>query len=224
MSFQQPLWLNMLGQVPTYNAYMQQRGLIHAFEYEKRVMKYLQWCVPGQRWLHKTPGYLYMMPETLQVFPDAQFVWMHRDPIKALSSMVNVAGTTSWIRSDRSFIGDDIDGNYGNIEAFTVAEASAATSNHVIDLLETGVVPKQQLCNIQYLDLLADPLGTVHKIYDFFSIDVPQSSFDSMAALVEKNRLNRPTPHRYEMGAPEQVAREREIYRRYQDYFSVPNE
>ena len=223
-SFQQPLWLNMLGQVPTYNAFMQQRGLRHAFEYEKRFMKYLQWCVPGKRWLHKTPGYLYMMPETLEVFPDAQFVWMHRDPIKALASMVNVAGTTSWIRSDRSFIGDDIDGNYGNIEAFTVAAVSAAVSHRVIDLLETGVVPKSQLCNIQYLDLLADPLGTVHKIYDHFGIEVPQSSFDSMAALVEKSRANRPTPHTYETGDPEQVAKEREIYRRYQTYFSVPSE
>ena len=33
-TFQQPLWLNMLGQVPSYNAYMQKRSLVPAFEYD----------------------------------------------------------------------------------------------------------------------------------------------------------------------------------------------
>lgn len=223
-TFQQPLWLNMLGQVPSYNAYMQKRSMVPAFEYEKRFMKYLQWAMPGQRWLHKTPGYLYMMPETLQVFPDAQFVWMHRDPLKALSSMVNVAGTVAWIRSDTPFGGQQLDGSYGNIEAMAVAETTAAAMHRVIDWIESGIVPKAQLCNIQYLDLIADPLGTVRKVYDFFGIDVPPSSFDAMAALIEKNKANRPPPHKYDIGTPEQIAREREIYQRYQTYFQVPSE
>ncbi|MET0983818.1 MAG: sulfotransferase [Steroidobacteraceae bacterium] len=226
LCFQSPLWLNMLGQIPSYNAYMEKRSLVPAYEYEKRVLKYLQWKNPGDRWVHKTPAYTDTMPAALEVFPDAQFIWMHRDPVKALSSMVSTAGTINWARSDRAFIGGDVQGQFGDLESFTSAHVSAARLNAAIDRLEAGVPPKRQLCNVQYVDFVKDPLKTVEQIYAYFSIPIKEASFAAMRRHIEERARERRSrqPYVYEMGTPEQIAKERELYRRYQTYFSVADE
>ena len=225
MSFQSPMWFNLLGQVPTYNAYMARRGVHTAYRYEKRILKYLQWKCPGDRWMQKTPVYADHLPEVMEVFPDAQFIWIHRDPVKALSSMVTLAGVTNRARSDRSFIGAVAD-QFGDIESFLSAEYSSMRLNRAIDWIEAGVLPKKQLCNIHYADFVADPLGTVKKIYDFHSIRVPQSSFDAMQKHIDDRarlRASR-TPYTYDVGSVEQISKERAYFKRYQEYFSVPNE
>ena len=104
ISFFCPSWFNLLGQVPSYNAYMAKRDLVPAYSYEKRILKLLQWKNPRTTWILKTPEYTRYMRDALKVYPDAQMVWIHRDPIKAMSSAVNILGTYMWQRSDHPFI------------------------------------------------------------------------------------------------------------------------
>ena len=226
MCFQSPLWFNLYGIVPTYTAYIGKRGSVKAYEYEKRILKYLQWKCPGDRWVHKTPGYTDTWPDVLKVFPDAQFIWIHRDPIKALASAVSINGTIFWSRSDRTFTSTEVKDQYGDLEAMVSAPASAARFNRAIDWIEQGVVSKAQLCNVQYADFIKDPVGTARKIYDYFSIKVPESSFVTMQKHIDDRMSMRKSrdSYQYEVGSKEQIARERELYRRYQTYFSIPDE
>ena len=226
MCFRSPLWFNLYGMVPTYTAYVSKQGSVKAYEYEKRVLKYLQWKCPGERWVHKTPGYSDTLPDALKVFPDAQLIWIHRDPIKALASAVSINGTIFWSRSDRTFSKSEVKDQYGDLEAMVSAPASASRFNRVIDWIEQGVVAKGQLYNVQYADFIRDPIGTARKIYEHFSIKVPESSFVAMQKHIDdrmKERSQRDS-YRYENGSPEQIAMERELYRRYQTYFAIPNE
>ncbi|MET0985349.1 MAG: sulfotransferase, partial [Steroidobacteraceae bacterium] len=224
MSFQSPVWLNILGQVPSYNVYMHGKSLVPAFEYEKRALKYLQWRNPRQQWVLKTPVYLDMMPPTLEVYPDARFVWIHRDPVQALSSAVAVAGTLNLIRSDRAYIGSEIDGFLGNLEAYASAEASAVTLNRVIEWLEAGIVPRNQLCNVHYRDFMRDPVGVVRSIYEFYGIPAEQSRYDAMQRHIDAERSKPRERHAYDVGTQQDVSAERAIYKPYQDYFNVPSE
>ena len=165
-------------------------------------------------------------PDVLKVFPDAQFIWIHRDPIKALASAVSINGTIFWSRSDRTFTSTEVKDQYGDLEAMVSAPASAARFNRAIDWIEQGVVSKAQLCNVQYGDFIKDPVGTARKIYDYFSIKVPESSFVTMQKHIDdrlRTRAGRDS-YQYEIGSKEQIARERELYRRYQSYFSIPDE
>ena len=41
-----------------------------------------------------------VMPALLRVYPDACFIWPHRDPVRALASAMNFMGTAHWGRSD----------------------------------------------------------------------------------------------------------------------------
>jgi len=100
MCFRAPAWLNLLGLAPSYNAYISQQDYKIAFEYSKRVYKLLQWQNPGKQWVLRSNDSLSYLPAVLDVFPDARLVWSHRDPVRAMASMVDMIGTMMSIRSD----------------------------------------------------------------------------------------------------------------------------
>jgi hypothetical protein len=64
----------------------------------------------------------------------------------------------------------------------------------------------------------------VRKIYEFYGIQADQSRYDAMQRHVDAERSKPRVRHSYEVGPREVVAAEREIYKRYQDYFGVPSE
>jgi hypothetical protein len=217
LSFMTPGWQNLIGQVPSYNAYMANQNMEIAYRYERRALKLLQWKNRRGSWVLKTPVYILSMPEALKVYPDACFIWTHRDPVKALSSVVNTLGTLNWIRSDQPFIG-------GSFEQHTDATPAAMMMARPIDWLESGIVPRRQLCNIQYLDFVRDPLAAVATIYEQFQIPLTSEGRHAMQVyMAEAPRSQRPA-HRYNTGASSQISAERQLFKRYQDYFNVPDE
>ena len=210
-------WLNLYAQVPTYNQYLSTIDWRGAFEYHKRVLKLLQWKNPRKRWILKTPEYIQYMPYVLQVYPDAGFVWTHRDPVKVMASIVSLVGTLHWIRTDTPF-------KHGAFDQFTQTDLAAGLLNRAIDWIEDGTVPRNQLCNIQFHDFVADPLRAVEQIYKQFSIEMTPEGRKAMADyIVASARSNRPS-HSYDTGPAEVVAASRTHFERYEKYFNVKQE
>src|SRR5690606_38148922 len=56
LSFQSPAWFSMIAPAPSYVEYMSKRGVIQALQYEKRVLKLLQWKNPRKHWVLKVAG------------------------------------------------------------------------------------------------------------------------------------------------------------------------
>jgi hypothetical protein len=216
-SFQSPVWMNFMGQVPSFIAYMQGRGLLPALEWEKRVLRLLQWKHPRANWVLKTPVYIYMMPEVLKAYPDACFVWTHRDPVKALASAINMVGTLFWQRSDHPFIS-------GVLDASVDETIVAASLNQAVDWIEQGIVPPERLCNVHYEDFVRDPLAVARTIYDKFQIPLTPAGESAMRAYAAENAREKRAPHQYTANANSWAGQARQAYRRYQDYFSVPDE
>jgi hypothetical protein len=80
--------------VPSFNARTiapeYDPNMVRAYEYHKRVLKLLQWRCPPKRWYLKTPVHTYDIEALLKVFPDANFVWTHREPQRSLSSVCSL--------------------------------------------------------------------------------------------------------------------------------------
>lgn len=218
LSFKSPAWFDLMGQSPSYMGYMMTEGnLADAYHYEKRVLKLLQWHNPRRTWIMKSPFTLTHMPLVLQAYPDAGFIWTHRDPVKALASAVSLIGTLHWMRSDQPFQGD-------SLGQFTNSELSAGMMAQPIGWLESGALPKDRLCNVQYADLVADPLGTIAGIYDFFGLEFSEQGRTKIDAYLKANaRSNRPA-HAYDIGDENEIFMERAAFKPYQDYFNVPDE
>jgi len=80
--------------VPSFNgrtiAPEYEGNMVRAYEYHKRVLQLLQWRCPPKRWYLKTPVHTYDIEPLLKVYPDANFVWTHREPQRSLSSVCSL--------------------------------------------------------------------------------------------------------------------------------------
>lgn len=83
-------WAAAVDMVPTYEQY-------------KRFLKAIQFIrgKSDKHWVLKTPQHVFALDALQKVFPDAHFVWAHRDPIKTLGSAMNFRRELAWSRSDK---------------------------------------------------------------------------------------------------------------------------
>ena len=62
---------------------------------------FLQWHCPPRLWHLKTPVHMFALDALIEAYPDARFLWSHRDPAKVLGSVCSlIQYTRSW-SSDR---------------------------------------------------------------------------------------------------------------------------
>ena len=217
LTFMAPTWFDAQGQVAAYDAYMMRKDMTEALQYHKRVLKLLQWKNPRKHWVLKDPMHLDRLATIMKIYPDACFVWPHRDPVRALASMISMCGTCQWGRSDHPFKG-------GSWEYLTDAKFSAMRLNAVIDVLESGVVPERQFHHMRYRDLVGDTMAAVEGMYRHFGIPLSDVGREGIAHyLAEHPRDTRPA-HKFDAGTDENVAYAHRAYQRYQEYFRIPTE
>ncbi len=219
INFMAPSWFDVMGQVASYDALVFNPGWDWepAFRYHQRVLKLLQWKNLRKNWVLKDPLHFDRLTTILKVYPDACFVWPHRDPVRSLASLVSIIGTLQWGRSDHPFKG-------GSLEYMTDPHLSAGRFNRVLDQLDSGVIPSKQIYNLFYKDLVADTIGSLEGMYRHFGIPLSEQGKAGMVKyLTEHPRDSRPL-HKFNAGSPEAIASARQAFKRYQDYFKIPLE
>jgi hypothetical protein len=89
-------WPLFHGSMPSYRDWYAQRSaaeLAGDYEYLKQGLQVLQHGRPSKRWIVKYPAHLNDMTVIKQVFPDATFVWTHRDPAAVVGSSCSLIET-----------------------------------------------------------------------------------------------------------------------------------
>jgi hypothetical protein len=217
LAFMSPSWFDSLGQVATYDAFMLTQDYAPALRYHRRVLQLLQWKNPRKRWVLKDTTHIDRLDALFAVYPDVRLVWPHRDPVRAMASVVSLLGTIQWGRSDYPFKG-------GSFEFVLDPELAAQRYNGFIDKLEAGIVPKAQLYSLQYNDLVRDPIGSVESLYRYFGIEFTDAARAAMTAYMAANPRDARPAHKVERGSEAVIAKERQAFRRYQAYFGVASE
>lgn len=214
LSFMSRTWLSTFGQVPSFEAYMAGRDMTPALLYHQRVLKLLQWKNPRRHWVLKDVQYIDWLPILHRLYPDACFVWPHRDPVRARASALSKIGTLQWGRSDHPFKGTSLD-------CLLDPDMSAARLNAAVALLDSGVIPERQICHLLYADLVADPIGTVEKLYAHFGISLSDEGRGAMARYMrEKPRDGRPR-HMFDIGSGAALEQARAAYAPYVRRFGI---
>src|SRR5271165_6251187 len=76
--------------------------------YERRTLKLLQWGQPRRHWRLKCPTHLLFLPHLDKAFPDARYVWTHRDPTEVILSVADLYAEFGQMTSntvDRRYLG-----------------------------------------------------------------------------------------------------------------------
>lgn len=164
--------------VPTFRNWLQGKSMVPTYRQYKRFLQALQW-VRGKSekvWVLKTPQHCFCAEAIFEIFPEAHFVWMHRDPIKVLGSAINFRRDLAWSRSDKLT-------DYVAISQFEL-QMIPAFNDWIIDYHQK--MPKSRLSPVVYSDLIRNPTEALMQVLDNFDLrrdaEVRQSIMDYMAS------------------------------------------
>jgi hypothetical protein len=87
--------------VPSYMAWVMDTDMRETYRYHRRVLRLLQWHCPPHLWHLKTPVHMLALDALVEAYPNARFLWSHRDPIQVLGSVCSLIHYTRSWSSDR---------------------------------------------------------------------------------------------------------------------------
>jgi hypothetical protein len=130
------------------------------------------------RLLLKSPTHTFRIPTLEALFPEAQYVYMVRDPRPAIASAIKA-------QSKLMPVGDDV--------LAAILEQFARLHERV-ERTRLGI-PDHRLVTVKYEDLVADPLREVRRIYDRLHLG-DSSRMEALVAAETEARSNyRPNQH-----------------------------
>lgn len=111
--------------------------------------------------LLKSPPHTARIRTILEMFPDARFVHIHRDPYRVFQSQRHFFDTACWHmymqRPDLTVIDDDI-----------LTRHEVMYDAYFDDLT---LIPQDRICDVAFDDVEADPMATLARVYDHLSLE-----------------------------------------------------
>jgi len=145
--------------IPGYRRWLDGTGHLDAYRFHKRFLQHLQHQrrAPG-RWVLKCPDHIFALCALRAVYPDANLVFVHRDPVAVLAS---VARLTEVLRRPFNRRVDRLDvGREDSDRWLAAAELMVAAANEARFA--------QPIFHVYYPELVADPASTVSALYRHF--------------------------------------------------------
>jgi Sulfotransferase family len=149
------LEFGVINHVPSHVAWCLQADLRPHYRDYRRQLQLLQWKCSGDRWTLKSPAHLLALDALFATFPDARVVWLHRDPWTAMTSHCSLVAVLQAIgtnRIDPQAIGREWPRTWAAVLDKAMAARVRVGDDHFVDL--------------QYDDVVADPVGTVRDLYE----------------------------------------------------------
>jgi len=196
--------------VPSYSQWLTTADHEPTYVHFKRILQTLQWKYPGERWLLKSPSHIDAVDSMLKVFPDARFVQMHRDPVKAVASFASLCAAFRGLCSnsvDMAEVGEQaLDRLATDFERYLTVRTQCDGASFV---------------DLQYRDLVDKPMETVGTIYQHFDLPFSSIAQANMATYLDKPREG--GGHQYQpedFGLTAEGIRSR--FQAYIDTFDIP--
>jgi Sulfotransferase family len=154
-------WLFCLrAHVPTYDTWLRSQDMESQYTYYKQQLQLLNWRWPG-RWLLKAPFHLHNLEALTKVFPDACIIQTHRNPSSVVPSFCSLTAIFRNIftnKLDLEMVGKDI----LEVTAYFHRKGKQFRSQN----------PLFPVCDVNYDELVEDPINIIKKIYYFFGDDL----------------------------------------------------
>lgn len=194
-----------------YHAWWRDADLSSAFAYHRRVAKLLVSRRLPDRWLFKAPAHSFHLDALFSAYPDARVIVTHRDPAKVVPSVISLLSTLQ------------PGAPAGGIEAFARLHAEHFRIGVERSIAARARIGEDRFCDIHHSEFLADPMGTLERIYRFLGREWLPETRAKMEAWHLANRSGAHGTHRY---TPEQfgfsVDQIRSDFDFYIKHFDVP--
>ena len=175
------------------------------------LLAYLGQHYSFNHWILKAPRHLFFLQALLNAFPNAGIIWLHRDPCQAISSMSSLSHL---LRSNYS-------------EVSNPKETGKIWFNESLENLRTAMdtrraVGDERFYDLQYSDLMSNPIPEVIKIYSHFGLTFSPEMETALKNWLTNNPQHKHGKHEY---SAQQFGLEVETIRKefafYTNYFNI---
>ncbi|WP_199037229.1 sulfotransferase family protein [Glycomyces salinus] len=182
-------------EMPEYREWLTTRDYKPDYEYLKQALQVLQHGREPKRWILKHPGHLNHMDVIREVFPDACFVWTHRDPITVMGSSCSLM-ETSWSLYQRRPDLHQIGKLTLELQAESIEKGRRSRLN----------LPTEAIIDVPYHRLNSDPHNEVPKLYESLGAkwtDKDAGNLEKVLARPLPDRRHEYGLSRYGLNAPQ---------------------
>jgi hypothetical protein len=172
----------------SYTTWWRTADMVSTFAYYDRVLRFLHSRRPPYRWLIKSPLYLFHLTSMAEQFPDARFVFTHRDPARSLPS------TCSTVLDAWTLTVPSVQVDHREVGRFIL--------EHYLDGMERALAARDALGEDRFLDVgqrevQDDALGTAERIYAFLDLELTDEVRTAIARFATENRRGARGAHTY---------------------------
>jgi len=159
---------------------------IIAYRHHRRQLQLVYHHRPyGKRLILKDPTHTFFVDSILQVFPNARFVFIHRDPAETLSSICSLHAYA------RSVFSSDVDAH---------AIGAELSESYMMRLLEPALaivdrLPKGRVAHVRSPDLSRDPVGTIAEAYRLLGMELADQARVAMHEHMRQTRMRQTPRH-----------------------------
>ncbi len=173
--------------IPGYRQWFFQTSYRPAFQFHKQLLQLLQ-AHNGGRWTLKNPWHPLFLDDLTAVYPDAQLVMTHRDPVEVVGS------ACSLIRHVRPMFSDVVDLRAIAEQMIDTFDRMIARQNAFRD--QHG---ENAIYDIHYEDQLRDPIGQMRKLYARFDEQLTPQAQAAMREVLARNPQGKHGKHHYSL-------------------------
>jgi len=174
--------------VPAYGEWLSTVDQTSAYEYHRLTLQVLQSGGVRGRWTLKSPHHAIALDALTAVYPDARLVLLHRDPTVLCASVCSLITALSSTFSDgdhRRYIAR----HWTTMLEESVRRIDAFRDAH----------PDHPIVDVQYADLVSDPVGTVAELYRSVGEELDPAARAAMASYVEARPKGKFGTHGYDL-------------------------
>jgi hypothetical protein len=197
--------------VPSYLEWVIDTDMKPTYLYHRRVLRLLQWHCPPTLWHLKTPVHMFALDALVDAYPNARFLWSHRDPVKVLGSVCSLIHYTRSWSSDRD---DSVELGAEELDRWSVAIQRA------MDFRER--MGDDRFADVSFSELQSDPLDALEKSLARIGLPFDDRSRASVAEWAGTHEPSSHGTHSYDLSDfgldPDQI---RERFAPYYEAFDV---
>ena len=187
---------------PTYDAWWQNQSEEAAYRHYFKCVQLIGMNDPDKRWLLKNPGHIDHLDLLLAVYPDAKVIQTHRDPAKAVPSLVSLLMQMHPLYEE---------GRADQRGPIMLRREVAKWARAVGRCDAVREAHPGKVLDVVHADFHNEPMAVVERIYAFIGMDIPDHTRAALARRIEEKPELQHGVHRYsiaDFGMTAQEARE----------------
>lgn len=173
--------------IPSYRKWLFNASYLPAMQFHKQLLQVLQENNSGQ-WTLKNPWHPLYLQDLITVYPDAQLIMTHRDPVEVVGSACSLVNAVRHMYSD-DVRTDEIANSLLETFDLMIARQRAFRREH----------GSNAIYDVRYVDLVKDPIETMKKLYTHFEKPFTPTVQSAMAATLANNPKNKHGKHEYSL-------------------------